>query len=597
MTSQAPYALLATVVLTVSTLTTPSIARAPNVLLVMTDDQGFGDISSHGNSKLSTRTLDRLAEEGARFDRFYVSPVCAPTRASLLTGRYSLRTGVHGVTRGRENMRPEEVTLAELFRKAGYATGCFGKWHNGHHFPYHPNGQGFDEFFGFCAGHWNNYFDTGLERNGQPVETKGYIIDVLTDAALEFIETHRERPFLCYVPYNTPHTPWQVPGAYWETRDARGLSREERCAYAMCENIDANMSRLLSGLARLGLERDTIVVFLTDNGPNSKRFNDGMRGRKGSVDEGGVRVPLFVRWPGRIREQTRVAQIAQHIDLLPTLADLCGVSTEGTLPLDGRSLAPLLLEREGGKSVDWRERQLFTARSWSQKPRYPGSVRTQRFRAVRRNAKDAWQLFDMVADPAQTKSVAAEYPEVVDRLSKAYDSWIADVTVRDLEPLPIPIGHEERPVVELPGHEAELFPKRGEGISWVGRAGWANDWITEWTSTESWPEWPVEVVRAGKYRVELLYAAPEECVGTRLRIEAGSNSVEATLDEVHVAERVPSPDRIPRKEVYEQVWGTWSIGELQLEKSTVPLRVRALELAGGRSIDLKAVRLSRIDAD
>jgi len=174
--------------------------RRPNVLLLMTDDQGWGDIHSHGNQKLDTPVLDKLAADSVQFDRFYVSPVCAPTRASLLTGRYHLRTGVSWVTRGLETMRSEEVTLAEALKQAGYATGCFGKWHNGAHYPYHPNGQGFDEFFGFCAGHWNNYFDTHLERNGKAVKTRGYITDVLTDAAIAFIEKHRQRPFFCYVP-------------------------------------------------------------------------------------------------------------------------------------------------------------------------------------------------------------------------------------------------------------------------------------------------------------------------------------------------------------------------------------------------------------
>ncbi|MFB0554225.1 MAG: sulfatase-like hydrolase/transferase, partial [Phycisphaerae bacterium] len=174
--------------------------KLPNVILIITDDQGWGDIHSHGNDKIDTPVMNKLAADGARFDRFFVSPVCAPTRASLLTGRYHLRTGTHGVTRGYENMRSEEVTIAEAIKQAGYATGCFGKWHNGAHYPYNPNGQGFDEFLGFCSGHWNNYFDTTLEHNGRLVKTKGYITDVLTDAAVRFIEKNKDRPFFCYIP-------------------------------------------------------------------------------------------------------------------------------------------------------------------------------------------------------------------------------------------------------------------------------------------------------------------------------------------------------------------------------------------------------------
>ena len=180
--------------------------RSPNVVLILTDDQGFGDVQSHGNKLIETPVHDRIASEGARFDRFYVSPVCAPTRASLLTGRYHIRTGVHGVTRGHEMMRADEVTIAELLKGAGYATGCFGKWHNGSQYPHHPNGQGFDEFLGFCAGHWNNYFDATLDRNGKKQKTNGFIIDALTDAAIDFIESNSDRSFFAIF-LTTHHTP------------------------------------------------------------------------------------------------------------------------------------------------------------------------------------------------------------------------------------------------------------------------------------------------------------------------------------------------------------------------------------------------------
>ncbi len=309
--------------------------KLPNVVLIMTDDQGWGDIRSHDNDKINTPVMDSIAADGARFERFFVSPVCAPTRASLLTGRYHLRTGVHGVTRGRENMRSEEVTIAEALKGAGYATGCFGKWHNGRHYPYHPNGQGFDEFVGFCAGHWNNYFDTTLERNGRNYKSRGYISDVLTDEAIGFIEKNRSGPFFCYVPYNAPHSPFQVPDKYFDKYKARGLDDKLACIYGMCENLDDNIGRILKRLDDLKLADDTIVLFLTDNGPNSDRFNGNMKGRKGSINEGGVRVPLFVRWPGRIKPGTNITQIAAHIDLFATIVELCGAAMPKTLPHDG----------------------------------------------------------------------------------------------------------------------------------------------------------------------------------------------------------------------------------------------------------------------
>jgi len=597
------HAVVAALVLLVAS-PEPLFARRPNVVLIMTDDQGWGDVRSHDNAAIDTPALDRLAAEGARFERFYVSPVCAPTRASLLTGRYSLRTGTHGVTRGRENMRAEETTIAEALGAAGYATGCFGKWHNGRHYPYHPNGQGFDEFLGFCAGHWNNYFDTTLERNGVESRVKGFITDVLADAAIEFIDEHRAAPFFCYVPFNAPHSPWQVPDRYHDKYAKRGLDAKAACAYAMCENIDDNIGRILAKLDALELTRDTIVLFLTDNGPNSNRFNGGMKGRKGSVHEGGVRVPLFVRWPGRIAPGTRVEPIAMHIDLLPTLLELCGVPEldDKARPLDGRSLVPLL--RLDGKPLGaWPERTLFTHRSRGNGPSPSiGAARTDRWRAVRYGEKRGWELYDMIADPGQKRNVAKAHPDVVAGLAKAFDANFADVTRDGHEPLVVPIGHPERGHVTLPGHEARFEAAGGKaggpGIGYVGRNGWANDWITNWTSTAAHAWWKLEVVRGGTYDIELSYACSEENVGAKIRVEvegaSGTRGVDATVSISHDPEPIPSPDRIPRGEVYEKEWAPLRVGRLRLEKGPATLRLRALAIPGTRAPDVKAVRLTAV---
>ena len=278
----------------------------PNVILVMTDDQGYGDVCSHGNPLIDTPNLDQMAKDGARFENFFVSPLCAPTRASLLTGRYHIRTGTVNVSNNLEIMRSEETTIAELFKANGYSTALFGKWHNGEHYPYNPNGQGFDEFVGFCAGHTGNYFDPILEHNAGTIKTKGFITDILTDKAMEWIEAKRNEKFFCYIPYNAPHTPYQVPDAYFEKYKARGLDVKNATLYGMVENIDDNMGRLLKKVKELGLQENTIVLFLTDNGPNTRnRYNGGMKGHKGQVDEGGVRVPLFVRWSGHIKPEPR----------------------------------------------------------------------------------------------------------------------------------------------------------------------------------------------------------------------------------------------------------------------------------------------------
>jgi arylsulfatase A-like enzyme len=324
--------------------------RRPNVLVILADDQGWGDLSVHGNTNLSTPRIDSLARDGALFDRFFVCSVCAPTRAEFLTGRYHPRGGVRGVTQGAERLNLDETTVAQTFRASGYSTGAFGKWHNGSQFPYHPNARGFEEYYGFTSGHWGHYFDTEMDHNGTPVRGKGYITDDLTDRAIHFIAGHRRDPFFCYVPYNTPHSPMQVPDRFWQRfasfeprLRASEPEREEtgmtRAALAMCENIDWNVGRLLDTLDKLGLRDDTIVLYFSDNGPNSRRWNGGMKGIKGSVDEGGLRAPLLMRWPSHIAPGTKIPQIAGAIDLLPTLAALAGVPLTSAKPLDGRSRA------------------------------------------------------------------------------------------------------------------------------------------------------------------------------------------------------------------------------------------------------------------
>lgn len=551
--------------------------RKPNILLILTDDQGWGDVTSHGNDIIDTPVMDSLAASGARFDRFFVSPVCAPTRASLLTGRYHPRTGVHGVTRAYETMRSNEVTLAQVFKNAGYATGCFGKWHNGAHYPYHPNGKGFDEFLGFCAGHWNNYFDTNMERNGQQIKVKGYITDVLTDAALKFMENNKDEPFFCYIPYNCPHGPFQVPDKYFDKYKAMGLDDRLACIYGMCENIDDNMRRLLEKLDELNLRNDTIVIFITDNGPNSDRYNGDMRGRKGSVHEGGMRVPCFISWPGHIESGTVIEQISAHIDILPTLVELAGVPMIDTLPLDGTSLVPLLQN----EAENWPDRTLFQI--WSNR----GTARTQQYRLV--DERNRIELFDMIADPGEKNDIAAEKPEITEKLKAEYDEWYKDATRDGFDPIPIPIGYEQMKEVAMPGHEAFLEPPNREGISYLGRAGWANDWITNWTDTEAYPSWEVEVVRNGAYEISLMYVCKEENVGARVRVEVGGQSVEGVVEKAHDPEPIPSPDRIPRGEVYEKVWASLKLGTVNLSKGRTQLRVRALTKPGETVMDLKAV--------
>lgn len=501
-----------------------SPSRPPNVVLILSDDQGFGDIHSHGNDNIHTPVLDRLAVQGARFDRFFVSPVCAPTRASLLTGRYFLRTGVVEVVPDHlATMQLDEVTLAEVFRQAHYATGLFGKWHLGKWYPYHPNVQGFDEFVGFRSGAWGDYFDPTLEHNGKQNPMKGYITEALTDRALDFIEKHRAKPFFCYIPYNVPHSPFQVPDRYFDKYKAQGLDDRTAAVYGMCENMDENVGRILAKLEKLKLVEDTIVVFLTDNGPNGARYNAGMRGRKGKVDEGSVRVPMFVRWPGHITPGTVVREIAADIDVFPTLVELCGIDMPKTKLLDGRSVAPLLL----GHEVEWPERTLFSVRMDEQpggQRRIAGiAARTPRWRLTVYGDKAA--LYDMVADPGQKQDVAARHAQVAAKLRDAIERWYAEVTADVLPRIPIPVGYEVEPVVRLGAPEAHL---RGT-ISVKGKVAWDINWIHTWTSTDDYVWWDLDVVRQGMHKVSVIYANPHQDIPVKARIEVGDASIDTVL--------------------------------------------------------------------
>ncbi|MCA9412302.1 MAG: arylsulfatase [Candidatus Omnitrophica bacterium] len=563
----------------------PCPAAPPNVLLIMSDDQGWGDIHSHGNDKIDTPVLDRLASEGIRFDRFFVSPVCAPTRASLLTGRDHLRTGTVWVTRNLETMRAEEVTLGEIFNANGYATGCFGKWHNGAHFPNHPNGQGFDEFFGFCAGHWNNYFDTTLERNGKPVKTAGYITDVLTDAAMDFISENQDCPFFCYIPYNAPHSPFQVPDHYFDKYKERGFDDRNACVYGMVENIDDNVGRLLQELDRLGLTDNTIVLFLTDNGPNTRdRYNGGMRGAKASVHEGGVRVPLFIRWPGHIKPGSEVREITSNIDILPHLVDMCSLPQPKTLPLDGMSLVPLI----EGKTKGWPDRLLFTHHTRrGEVERSPASVRSQTHRLIV-NEK-GYQLYNLNDDPGEETNLAENERETVQQMAQEYDQWFNEVTKNLKGRMPIPVGYSGWSEVTLPAHEAYLEG----GARYQGRAGWANDWVTNWTTKEDSIAWEIDVENPGTLAASILYTCPKKDVGSTLVVEAGQSSARAKLQNPHDPPHIPSPDRVDRGEVYEKEWGVLPLGPIDLVKGRQKIKLKAIEISGDQAADVKALVLKR----
>lgn len=432
----------------------PATAR-PNVVLIMTDDQGYGDFGFMGSTEVETPNLDRLAAESARFSRFYVSPVCSPTRACLMTGRYNYRTGVVDTWAGRSMMFTDETTLAECLQKAGYRTGIFGKWHLGDCYPLRPQDQGFQRSLVHRGGGIgqasdplegeSRYTDPILMANGVEKRFQGYCTDVYYSAAGEFIDdaVSAGEPFFVYLPDNCPHGPFgDVPKKWLEhyrekltslqsPADPKLLERHQRI-YAMISNVDEQIGRLLERLEKLGVADNTIVLFLTDNGPNTRRYLAGLRGMKTSVYEGGIRTPLLVRWPGHAKAKSVIESVHAHIDILPSLLDACQVSLpEG---LDGRSFLPalsdpdhpfpnrtLLIQTHRGNTPQRYHHMAAIENRWK-------LVNHSGFGKDRPDGVPDWELFDLLADSGETQNRAAEHPEIVQRLKGEYEAWFDSVS-------------------------------------------------------------------------------------------------------------------------------------------------------------------------
>lgn len=568
-------------------LSTVMAAERPNVLVIQTDDQGWGDVSLHGNQNLSTPHLDSLARRGARFDRFFVCPVCAPTRAEFLTGRYHLRGGVTGVSRGDERLNLDERTIAQVFKAAGYATAAFGKWHNGTQYPYHPNARGFEEFYGFCSGHWGDYFSPQLERNGEMVQGNGYLVDDFTDRAISFIERNAKQNFFVYLPLPTPHSPMQVPDKYWDRMKSRELklranegdSEDEaftRAALAMVECIDDNVGKLIGKLNELKLADNTIVVFLSDNGPNSYRWNDGMKGKKGSTDEGGVRSPLYITWPGHIPANKLVLQISGVIDLLPTLADLADVPLIDAKPLDGISLKPLLTGEVGAIP----DRMLFS--HWNRQV----SVRTQHYRLDPQG-----QLFDMVVDPGQQKNIAEMRPEIAQELSSFVKRWKKEMFAGLQVERPFTVGHSEYPLTLLPARD-------GDPHGAIQRSAAAPNcsYFTNWKDSEDKVTWPVEILTAGNFEVEVYYACPEESVGSEIELSFGDSKIRSTISAANDPPATGAEhDRVPRQsESLIKDFKPMKLGRITLPADNGVLTLRAPLLVGSAGIEIRQLLFKRV---
>ncbi len=451
--------------------------KRPNIVLVMTDDQGYGDLGCHGHPFLQTPNIDRLYSESTRFTDFHVSPTCAPTRSALMSGRAPFKNGITHTIVERDRMTLKATTIAQVLKSAGYTTGIFGKWHLGDDDPYQPQNRGFDESFIHGAGGigqnyagsqsdapGTSYFDPIIKHNGRFEQTKGYCTDVFFREALGWIKdkgtnTESDQPFFAYIPTNAPHGPYNVDPHYSDLYKDK-CPNPANAFLGMIVNIDENMGLLMQKLDEWKLSDNTLLIFMTDNGSaaGSQVFNAGMKGAKGSPHEGGSRVPLFMRLPGLTKPGEDIDRLTRHYDLFPTLAEIAGATVPATLELDGRSLVPLIKNPH----VDWTDRNTFFhvgrwAKADAPKPFGVGdpdpdhskyknfAVRNERWRLVND------ELYDIEQDPGEQKNVLAEYPDVARELRAAFDAWWDEVR---------PLMINEDASLDVPKPFQDLFEKQ-----------------------------------------------------------------------------------------------------------------------------------------
>ena len=584
-------------ILTLLLLFIPAFAAAakqkqPNVLLIMTDDQGYGDIGFHGNTMIQTPNLDALAKQSIRLTNFHVDPTCAETRSALMTGKYSCRVGVWHTIMGRSILRRDEKIMPQYFAEAGYATGMFGKWHLGDNWPYRPHDRGFQEALynggggvGQSPDHWgNDYFDDTYMRNGVPEKQEGYCTDVWFREATKFIEKHKEKPFFCYLATNAPHGPYNVDEKYAKPYLDKGVPQPMANFYGMIANIDENIGELLGKLDEWKLAENTIVVFLTDNGTaagvigagagGAKKkdgekerprdgekwlgFNAGMRGQKGSQYEGGHRVPCFIRVPRGMNqpESRRIEEVAlpsAHFCLLPTLLDLCDPGPLKLPNLDGRSLRSDLGIYEPSDENPGPPVALVPFVVHSQRIELPEKWR--KCSVMKHESMHEWrlvdgkELFDLRTDPGQSRDIAASRPNDVRNLRDAYERWWTHVSPRFNEYSDIPLGDEHAPQQELCCHDWHSVDDKMPPWNQSGQGGVAKDPLVN-------GQWAVEVARPGKYAFTLRMrpsGVPYKIPAGKARVRIGD--VEGTAEIPAVAGSVTiTLDLKPTGHVMLQTW-------------------------------------------
>ena len=570
----------------------------PNIIIILTDDQGWGDLSLNGNKDLHTPNIDKIAHNGVRFDRFFVSPVCSPTRAEILTGRHHTRTGVYDVSLGGERINVDEETLGDLFKAAGYRTAAYGKWHNGMQAPYHPNTRGFDQFYGFCSGHWGNYFNPVLEKNGELVKGKGFITDDLTNHGIEFIKKNKNNPFFLYMPFNTPHSPMQVPDKYWNKFKNKDLTQKgtlsdvpddkysgtnskdenhSKAALAMCENIDWNVGRIIETLESQKIIDNTIIIYLSDNGPNGHRWNGEMKGIKGSTDEGGTRSPMIISWKGNIPSGKKVSKIASGIDLLPTLIDISGIKVKPKNKLDGVNLKQLIYQND----ADWKERYIYNY--W----RGRLSLRSQNFRLDNEN-----NLYNMNDDPNQLNNVSKTYKEIFEVMKKAKIEWkkelLANINLKDKRAFII--GHPELKNTQIPARDA-----KANGL--IKRSNYYPNcsYMTNWVNIEDTITWNAEVAEDGKFEAIIYYTCKKDALGSEIELSFSDSSVSKKITKFYDPEEYGEEnDRSPRIESYVKDFIPLKMGVIDLKKGKGTLMLKGLKMTGKELLDFRLLMLKRI---
>lgn len=476
-----------------------AISQKPNVVLILTDDQGYGDLGCHGNPFIKTPNLDKLHAQSISFTNFHVATTCAPTRAGLLTGKNCNKVGVWHTIIGRELLRKEEVTMADIFKNAGYITGIFGKWHLGDNYPFRPQDRGFNEVLVLGGGgvtqtpdYWgNDYFDDTYFHNGQPQKYSGYCTDVWFTEASKFITKNKSKPFFCYIATNAPHSPFHVGDKYSDPyKNNRAIANAN--FYGMITELDEQVGLLIDKLKKEGLYENTILIFMTDNGTaggvkfDSKGeiasgYNAGMRGIKGTPYDGGHRVPFFLHWPkAGYNKGKNIITLTSYTDVLPTLIDLCKISYSNPVAFDGRSLLPLLK----GDDKNWPDRILVAdvqrdefLVKWKQ-----SSVMTKQWRLVNRT-----ELYDMQKDQGQKNNVAVKFPNIVKTLEQAYEKWWLNVSAPAKEYSRVIVGSDYQKLTCLTAHDLH--------------------------AQKDYPAWNQEMVRAGN-KVNGFWALEAAQVGT-----------------------------------------------------------------------------------